>query len=204
MATLTPLSKVPSDKPTAMPAARRIHLAGDLQEALTPLLFDRVTPRGSERKVIVGSAGETQFKTYLLIEAARRPDVGVMLEGFGVPYCSLYQGQSADDFARHAPYLAQIEKGSAAAQWAIAEGWDGGWGVWLRSAQPLEGLRRHFRKFTQLYNPEEERWYIFRFYAPETMRRIVPALPPTEFAALTQGIAAIIVPGTSDQIAVVI
>ena len=173
-------------------------------EALKPLLFGTLPPRASGRQVVAGASGQTMFDTYILIEAARRGDAEVMLEGFGVPYCSLYQGASADAFARHAPYLARIEKDSPAAEWAVNEGWDEGWGVWMRSARSMEELRKHFRKFTQLYNPEEERWYIFRFYAPETMRRIVPSLPPNDFAAMTQDIGAFIVPASNGNVAVVI
>lgn len=183
---------------------QRVQLNGPRMDALKPLLFGTLPPRASGRQVVAGESGQTMFDTYILIEAAKCGDAAVMLEGFGVPHCSLYQGPSADAFARHAPYLARIDKDSAAAEWAIDEGWDAGWGVWLRSARSMDELRKHFRKFTQLYNPEDERWYIFRFYAPETMRRIVPSLSPSDFAAITQGIGAFIVPSTGGDVAVVI
>ncbi|WP_373634891.1 DUF4123 domain-containing protein [Yoonia sp. SS1-5] len=156
-------------------------------------------------KTVVAGSGQTELNaTFILLEAARRPDIETVLQGFKVDYLPLYQGVSADEYALHAPYIAQVKEGSRAADWLIEESWGQGWGVWLRSARSLDELRKHFRKFTQLYNPTEDRWFLFRFYAPETMRRIVPALPPRDFAAFTQDIAAYITPDPSGEAALVI
>lgn len=184
--------------------AHRVALEGNLADALGPLLFGAVRPRSRQSVVISGDGTETAFHTYLLIEAARRPDIEVVLQGLGVEYASLYQGESADRLARHAPYLAKVENHTRAADWLIRESWGQGWGVWLRSTNDLPKIRQHFRKFTQLYNPAEDRWYIFRFYSPEVARRTIPSLPPRQYGEFLQGIAALIVATEDGKGAVVI
>ncbi|MCO6382859.1 DUF4123 domain-containing protein [Oceanicola sp. 502str15] len=183
---------------------RRIPLGDSPREALDALLFGAVEPRTGARTLMQGPAKKSKPGTFILIEAAKRPDFGVVLEGIDCPSLCLYQGQSADDFARHAPYIAEVEPGSRAADWLIEESWGKGWGVWLRTTRSMTQLRAHFRKFTQLYNPDEDRWYVFRFYAPETLRRVVPVLPPSEFSAFTQDIGAVIAANGDGSAAIVI
>ncbi|MDO5643395.1 MAG: DUF4123 domain-containing protein [Paracoccus sp. (in: a-proteobacteria)] len=182
----------------------RIPLSGNIIDALKPLLFGVVRPRSRNATIIAGDGTETAFHTYLLIEAARRPDIETVLQGFGVQYMPLYQGASADRLARHAPYLAKVENQGRAAEWLIRESWGQGWGVWLRSTRNLGELRQHFRKFTQLYNPTENRWYIFRFYSPEVARRTIPSLPPRQYGEFLQGIAALIAATEDGKAAVMI
>ncbi len=184
--------------------AHRVALEGNVADALNQLLFGVVRPRGRNAVVISGDATETAFHTYILIEAARRPDIETVLQGFGAEYASLYQGASADRLARHAPYLVRVENRTRAADWLIREGWGQGWGVWLRSTHDLTRMRQHFRKFTQLYDPAEDRWYIFRFYSPEVARRTIPSLPPRQYGEFLQGIAALIVATEDGKGAVVI
>ena len=184
---------------------RRVPLGDAWQDALRTLLFDATPPRAvMGRTPIKGADAGDATGTVILIEAARRPDIEVVLQGFDVRYVPIYQGASADTFARHAPYLAEIRGDSRAADWLIDESWGQGWGVWLRSDSTLAGLRKQFRKFTQLYNPDEDRWYVFRFYAPETVRRVVPLMRPADFADFTQGIDAVVVPGVTRAQALVI
>ncbi|SFJ15928.1 DUF4123 domain-containing protein [Jannaschia pohangensis] len=184
--------------------ATRVPITGDRKVALRPLLFGPLPDAKAGRTALRGPSTETQLHTYILVEAARRPDIEVVLEGFGVDYVPLYQGKAAEEFARHGPYLALIPEDNRAMTWLIDEGWTSGWGVWLRSELDLSRLRTHFRKFTQLYDPESETWFIFRFYAPETLRRVIPALPPADFTAFTQNIAAFVVPSGSGTEAVLV
>lgn len=183
---------------------RRVPLTAPLTSALAGPLFGPVSHRYGEKNVLRGDGQTERSKTFILVEAARRPDIEVVFQGFETPYLPLYQGAAADEYALHAPYLAQVDAGSRAADWLIEESWGQGWGVWLRSARSLAELRKHFRKFTQLYNPTEDCWFLFRFYAPETVRRIIPALPPRDFTAFTQDIEAFITPDPSGTTALVI
>lgn len=130
--------------------------------------------------------------SYVLIEAVRKPDIAVLMEGFDVPFCCLYSGDAAEDYALEAPYLAQVQQGTAFADWLLNTAWGNGFAVFLRSRQSLAALRKHFRRFTRLYDADEQKWHHFRFYAPEVVRRSLPMMPPREFSEISQGIDAII------------
>ena len=140
----------------------------------------------------IAASGEGAFGTYVLIEAARRKNISVILEGFEVEYCCLYNGRAADDFALQAPYLAKVDPDGDFAAWLVEKAWGKGFTVFLRSNSSLDTLRGQFRKFTQLYDPEADRWYHFRFYSPEVVRRTLSALQPSDFAKISSGIAAFI------------
>lgn len=171
----------------------RIRLPEDKSEASTALqdaLFGPVATRG-ERTPIAGT-DDGMFDTFVLIEAARKKDIALLFEGFEVEHCCLFNGAAADNFALQAPYLAKVDPDSDFAAWLIDEAWGKGFAVFLRSNNTMETLRAQFRKITQIYDSEHGSWYNFRFYAPEVVRRTLPALPPKDFSEIAQGIPAFI------------
>ena len=166
--------------------------ASQREQPLQELLFGPLHSLVEGRVRTTGPVDQS-FDTYVLIEAARRPDIKLLLEAFETNYCCLYDGDAAEDFNRTAPFLARVEANSDFAEWLVNEHWGKKAAVFIRSNASLIDMRRQFRKFTQIRDPETNRWYHFRFYAPETARRILPVLDPKDFAQIAKGISAFIV-----------
>ncbi len=162
------------------------------ESKLKELLFGPL-PALLETRTRTSGPINQKFGTFVLIEAVRRPDICMMLEAFEVPYCCLYDGEAAENYYHTAPYLAEVIPDSDFADWLIKDHWGQHAAVFFRSHAGLKTLRKQFRKFTQLRDPEDDRWYHFRFYAPETARRILPVLDPSDFSRLAKGIGAFIV-----------
>ena len=162
----------------------------DARPVIRNAAFGKVEPRYG--RTAIGAGGSGVFGTYVLIEGGRKKDLALIFEGFEVDHCCLYQGEAADEFALQAPYLAKVDPDSDFADWLVDDAWGKGYVVFLRSNADMDALRSQFRKFTQLYDPGNERWYHFRFYAPEVVRRTLPALPPEDFSRISNGIAAFV------------
>lgn len=122
--------------------------------------------------------------TFALLDAARIPNLRERLDTTEIRYTCLFNGAAAAQWGHVAPWLVQLKPDSRLLRPLFSDSgqpgdlWHSAAAVFLRSTSGLGELRAHFRKFTKLYDPERERMMFFRFYAPETLRTLIAALPP--------------------------
>jgi len=101
------------------------------QPNLTPqeLRFDKiegVKPLGSQFGVtepetvpnilynsLFGQAGATTLHTYVILDAAKFPDLPELLENSGLPHLCLFKGDTYDELKEVAPWIVQIEAGNS-------------------------------------------------------------------------------------------
>lgn len=120
-------------------------------------------------------------------------DLGVfaLLDGASIPsllenlyeqqpeYVCLYRGELTSDMAEVAPYLVKLEPDTDFTEWMLEKGWGNHWGVFAFSRESLSALRRHFRKFLIVYDPENKPIY-FRYYDPRVLRTYLPTCSPQD------------------------
>ena len=107
--------------------------------------------------------------TYAVLDGAAVPDLLDHLVSDAPPNVCLYRGELEPDMAEVAPYLVQLEAASPFLEWLLREGWGKSWGVFVQTAVPPDDLRRHFRRFLIVHDPEGEPMY-FRYYDPRVLR----------------------------------
>lgn len=175
------------------PMATRIVAEGEAAApaAVQPILFP-----GSD-----GMSGAPRH-SYALIDANRFFGLAQVLENSGLRHRCLFKGEAAQKFADSAPYLIELlprhpftrrlftqsMQGSGDAPWteqAVS---------FLISPLSLDGLHAHLRLFTQLWDGKNGRTVFFRFFAPEVLRTVIPALPPPQLAKFTRGLSHFVCP----------
>ena len=92
---------------------------------------------------------------------------------------SLYEGDSARELARWAPYLLKLPPESPLLRVLIDKGWGKGWASFFTANATFEEIRKHFRKFlmVQIENGKE---VYFRFYDPRVLRDFLPTTNSSE------------------------
>lgn len=63
--------------------------------------------------------------------------------------------------------------------WLWKQGWGRRRGIFVRSAERLDGLRAHFRKLTKV-RTEDGRVLLFRFYNPSVLSNFLPTCAPAQ------------------------
>lgn len=111
---------------------------------------------------------------FLILDAARRPEVLIRIDECPDQKGSLYEGRQAVEMAQVAPYLVSLPKTSPFLDRLIAEAWGNCWGIFLTSEAPFEAVRRHLRRFLVVDLPGKGRHY-FRFYDPRVLRTHLPS-----------------------------
>ncbi|WP_199063411.1 DUF4123 domain-containing protein [Serratia sp. ASV30] len=174
---------------------RRIALPDDANEAqaiIKETLFGAVAPFSTQGREVISASSSAPCHTYAVIDALQRSDIAVLLEAYETEWSCLWKGDSAERFAFHAPYLVLLEPESDFTQWLLTEGWGKNWGIFLRSYLPLPVVSHHLRKFNQVYDEVQARWLMFRYYAPNTVKTLLPFLPAQTFIEFTDGLTRVI------------
>jgi Domain of unknown function (DUF4123) len=121
------------------------------------------------------------------------PDTSVfaVLDGASVPglikalyqqkpdYVCLYRGELKPDLAECAPYLVELKQDSEFTKWVLEEGWGKHWGIFAGASANMVAMRKHFRTFLMVRNPEDKQVY-FRYYDPRVLRIYLPTCNPAE------------------------
>ncbi len=110
---------------------------------------------------------------FALLDAARDVRIFALLQQCQEERQSLYEGTKGERLALVAPYLVRLPPESPLPETIVREGWGKSWGVWLTSRAPFPEVRRHFRRFLLVQNPEGKELY-FRFYDPRVLRVYLP------------------------------
>lgn len=148
----------------------------------------------------------------VLPDAMRNPDGAVFavldgaaifglveqLEGSGLAWKCLFQGDAARRYAAAAPYLVEMRPDNALTQKMLRPSLaqEAGRpsalqsGIFLSSPVSLEGLWRHLRKFTMLEDTGRRERVYFRFFDPLIFRTLVVNLAPSDLATFCTGTSA--------------
>ena len=141
---------------------------------------------------------------FALLDAAAITDLPLILETCGLAHDCLFQGEALASMAEVAPWIVRLDPDSLLTRRLLSDTGDG-WGLWgdgavfLRSAASLDDLRRHFRRFTRLYDAATGKWLFFRFYAAATMRGMISAMAPARLARFAGPVTSFIVPATGSR-----
>ena len=135
---------------------------------------------GAVRDLLFSQAGTP---VYAILDGASIPDLLDHLYGDRPEFCSLYGGALKPDIAEVAPYLVRLEPRAAFTQWVIERGWGHHWGIFAQGPADLDTLRRHFRRFLIVYDPDTKPLY-FRYYDPRVFRVYLPTCTADELAAI--------------------
>jgi pSer/pThr/pTyr-binding forkhead associated (FHA) protein len=135
---------------------------------------------------------------FALLDAARDPKVLQLLRESKEEYQSLYEGVQGEVLADFAPYLVQLPAPSAFLERLVREGWGKSWGVYLMCSKPLAEVRKHFRHFLLVKDPEGKEFY-FRFYDPRVLRVFLPTCTPQETSEFFGPIRCFLLEGKEPQ-----
>lgn len=116
-----------------------------------------------------------------LRDLARRRSLRAVLESVDAPAVpelahrlgeeravSLFRGLPEEKYWALAPYLVEVDEETF--EWIRGNLWSGAsWGILLESARTVEDLRRHFRPWVVVEDPNGDEMY-FRFYDAEVLR----------------------------------
>jgi len=116
---------------------------------------------------------EEAANVYAVLDGASVPGLLEQLYELEPEHECLYRGELQPDVAEVAPYLVCLEPDSEFTRWLVAEGWGQHWGVFVSSDADMRVLRRHFRTFLVVYDPEGKPLY-FRYYDPRVLRLYMP------------------------------
>lgn len=112
-------------------------------------------------------------RAYAVLDGASIEELLDKLYDLEPEFECLYRGELAPDLAQCAPYLVKLEERSEFLQWLIMEGWGKHWGIFVVANADLDVMRRHFRRFLMVKDPEGKRLY-FRYYDPRVFRVYLP------------------------------
>jgi len=91
----------------------------------------------------------------------------------------LYRGELQPDIAEVVPYLVQLEPETEFTKWLLDQGWGNHWGIFVFADADLPTMRRHFRRFLTVHDPDGKPLY-FRYYDPRVLRVYLPTCNASE------------------------
>jgi Domain of unknown function (DUF4123) len=127
--------------------------------------------------------GSEDLNVFAVLDGASVPGLLDQLHDQQPEHVCLYRGELEPDMAEVAPYLVKLESDTDFTEWLIEKGWGNHWGVFAQSAESLSGMRRHFRKFLVVYDPDSKPLY-FRYYDPRVLRIYLPTCNAQELATV--------------------
>lgn len=117
--------------------------------------------------------GDGAMPVYAVLDGASVPNLLHSLEQFEPDQICLYRGELGSELAEAAPYLVRLEPESAFTERVLREGWGRHWGIFVLAKADMRTLRRHFRSFLMVYDPDGRPLY-FRYYDPRVLRIYLP------------------------------
>ncbi|MCB9926125.1 MAG: DUF4123 domain-containing protein [Planctomycetaceae bacterium] len=115
---------------------------------------------------------------FAILDACDEPRVPVKVKELGERAASLYSGWAKENYWAIAPYLVEVDE--ALLDWIVENLWDDPWGIFVIAETELADLRKHFRRFLMVEDPDGEPLY-FRFYDPRVLLNFVEVGVPGEF-----------------------
>jgi hypothetical protein len=128
---------------------------------------------------------------FAILDAARDASISRRLR-YESEAISLYRGEPEESLSETAPYLVSLGGREDLVSWILREGWHNSWGILFSSSAGLEALRRHFRRFLLVLDPDGNELY-FRFYDPRVLRVYLPTCSSTEVRTFYGPVSAFLV-----------
>ncbi len=119
---------------------------------------------------------------YAVLDGASAPDLVKVLSEHGAEHVCLYRGELESELAAVAPYLVRLPPDAAFTEFVLS-GWGRHWGIFVLSGADPRVLRKHFRKFLMVYDPNGKPLY-FRYYDPRVLRVYLPTCNAEETETL--------------------
>ena len=160
----------------------------------------RSRPQDSGMDLLPDAVREAGGQVYAVLDGASVFGLAERLEGSGLAWKCLFQGEAAQIHAAAAPYLVALRPDNPLTAKLLRPLPDGREaspssalqsGIFLASPVALEGVWRHLRKFTMLEDPARGGRVFFRFFDPLVFRTLVANLAPDDLAAFCRGISAL-------------
>jgi hypothetical protein len=108
-------------------------------------------------------------RLFAILDACDEPGVPPRMRALGPRRAvCLYRGRAEEQLWAIAPYLAEC--GPELFEWITANLWTRPWGILALSADDLDALQTHFRRFLQVTAPNGTA-LCFRFYDPRVLSR---------------------------------
>ncbi len=147
--------------------------AAEPPAAVAPVALSSDDPLAPVEQRLVELLNGAPAPLFALLDAARDGLIREALKYSGVEYECLYEGQSADDLADFAPYLASVPKDSQFLRFLARKAWGHSWGLFVVAPASFADLRKHFRHFLMV-ELEGAGMKYFRFYDPRALRAFLP------------------------------
>ena len=118
---------------------------------------------------------QPETSVYAVLDGASVEQLPQLLWEYEPEHVCLYLGELEPDMAAVAPYLVKLQYDHRFTKLLCRKGWGHHWGIFvLTPAQvDLGDLRKHFRKFLMIPDPEGKLFY-FRYYDPRVLRLYLP------------------------------
>jgi hypothetical protein len=129
-------------------------------------------------------------RLYGIVDTARDPMLFEWVKTVKEPRC-LFIGAVPSPLDAAAPYLVSLDGEEFLSVWR-RDGWGQSWGIMFRSAETIDSLRAHFRRFLVCILPDGMTGF-FRFYDPRVWRPYWLSLTPEERSKWLNGISEFIV-----------
>jgi len=122
---------------------------------------------------------------YAVLDGASVPELPQVIWEHEPESVCLYRGELEPDMAQVAPYLVKLVPLSEFTDWVLTEGWGNHWGIFAITAKEvdLRIVRRHFRRFLMVKDPEGKSIY-FRYYDPRVLSIFLPTCNSDELKTL--------------------
>jgi len=124
---------------------------------------------------------DPELSVFALLDGASVDGLVKMLWEHQPEHVCLYRGELEPDMAEVAPYLIRLEPDAEFTEWVLTRGWGNHWGIFAVTDADLRALRRHFRTFTMVRDPDGKLLY-FRYYDPRVLRVYLPTCNEEEMA----------------------
>ncbi|MFV0409684.1 MAG: DUF4123 domain-containing protein, partial [Paracoccus sp. (in: a-proteobacteria)] len=140
----------------------------ELSSSLRSSLF------GGLSKAEAANTADRHESTYAILDATKIFGLPETLDGSGLHYQCLYQGDALTENGDFAPWVVRLEESNrlTKALFTLGESplalWQDNVGIFLRTRLTLDQLCRHLRRFVRLRD-EDGQWYYFRFWEPLTL-----------------------------------
>ncbi len=115
---------------------------------------------------------DSEESVYAVLDGASVPNIIQSLAGFSAESICLYRGELDPELAQVAPYLVLLPPDSELTNWVL-NGVGHHWGIFAISKASMKEMRKHFRTFLMVYDPDGQPLY-FRYYDPRVLRIFLP------------------------------
>ncbi len=123
-----------------------------------------------------------ESNVYAILDGASVPDIIQNLAKYKAESICLYRGELDPELAETAPYLVLLTADSELTDWVLS-GIGSHWGIFAISTVNIREMRKHFRTFLMVYDPDGEPIY-FRYYDPRVLRVFLPTCDEGELGQI--------------------